>query len=142
MIADIRKITVLYRNIPVGTLQTDPTSRACVFEYDRNWLANGFSLSPTELPLQGGLFFADKDLYDGGFATFENSLPDGYGLYLLDRMLRKEGTSLREITPLQRLSIIGTAGMVAGSGIRYHLFTQRHQRRTRHLPFLQRQSGS
>ena len=113
MIADIKKITVLYRNIPVGTLQTDPTSRACVFEYDRNWLANGFSLSPTELPLQGGLFFADKDLYDGGFATFENSLPDGYGLYLLDRMLRKEGTYLREITPLQRLAIIGTAGMGA-----------------------------
>ena len=84
-----------------------------MFEYDRNWIANGFSLSPTELPLQSGLFFADKDLFSGSFATFENSLPDGYGLYLLDRILRKEGTSIKEISPLQRLSIIGTSGMGA-----------------------------
>jgi len=113
MINDIRKIEVLYRGIPVGTLQTDPMSGACVFEYDRNWLANGFSISPTELPLQSGLFFADKNLFGGNFATFENSLPDGYGLYLLDRMLKQQNSSLKELTPLQRLSIIGTAGMGA-----------------------------
>lgn len=113
MIVDINKIKVLYRNIPVGTLQTDPVSGGCVFEYERSWIAEGFSLSPTELPLQSGLFFADKELFGGNFATFENSMPDGYGLYLLDRMLRKEGTFLKEISPLQRLSIVGTAGMGA-----------------------------
>lgn len=110
---EIKKIQVLYRDEPVGTLQMDPSSGVCVFEYDRNWLANGFSLSPTELPLQSGLFFGDKDRFDGGFAVFEDSLPDGYGLYLLDRILRKENSSLVELTPLQRLSIIGTAGMGA-----------------------------
>ena len=110
---DIKKIQVLYRDEPVGTLQMDPARGVCVFEYDRNWLANGFSLSPTELPLQSGLFFGDKDKFDGGFAVFEDSLPDGYGLYLLDRILRKQNSSLVELTPLQRLSIIGTAGMGA-----------------------------
>ena len=104
---------MLYRDEPVGTLQMDPARGVCVFEYDRNWLANGFSLSPTELPLQSGLFFGDKDKFDGGFAVFEDSLPDGYGLYLLDRILRKQNSSLVELTPLQRLSIIGTAGMGA-----------------------------
>ena len=113
MIIDIRKIKVLYRDVPVGTLQMDPASGVCVFEYDKSWLAGGFSLSPTELPLQSGLIFGNKDLFDGNFATFENSLPDGYGLYLLDRMLHKNGSSLRQLTPLQRLSIIGTAGMGA-----------------------------
>lgn len=110
---DVKKINVLLRDEPVGTLQRDPANGVCVFEYDKGWLANGFSLSPTELPLQSGLFYADKDKFGGGFAVFEDSLPDGYGLYLLDRMLRKQNTSLMELNPLQRLSIIGTAGMCA-----------------------------
>ena len=110
---DVKKINVLLRDEPVGTLQRDPANGVCVFEYDRGWLANGFSLSPTELPLQSGLFYADKDKFGGGFAVFEDSLPDGYGLHLLDRMLRKQNTSLMELNPLQRLSIIGTAGMGA-----------------------------
>ena len=110
---DVKKINVLLRDEPVGTLQRDPANGVCVFEYDKGWLANGFSLSPTELPLQSGLFYADKDKFGGGFAVFEDSLPDGYGLYLLDRMLRKQNSSLMELNPLQRLSIIGTAGMGA-----------------------------
>lgn len=110
---DVKKINVLLRDEPVGTLQRDPANGVCVFEYDKGWLANGFSLSPTELPLQSGLFYADKDKFGGGFAVFEDSLPDGYGLHLLDRMLRKQNTSLMELNPLQRLSIIGTAGMGA-----------------------------
>lgn len=110
---DVKKINVLLRDEPVGTLQRDPANGVCVFEYDKGWLANGFSLSPTELPLQSGLFYADKDKFGGGFAVFEDSLPDSYGLYLLDRMLRKQNTSLMELNPLQRLSIIGTAGMGA-----------------------------
>lgn len=117
MITNINKITVLYRTEVVGTLQMDPTSGTCVFEYSKGWLSNGFSLSPTELPLQSGLFYADKELFNGNFATFENSLPDGYGLYLLDRMLKADHSSLKELTPLQKLSIIGKSGMGALSYI-------------------------
>ena len=110
---DVKKIQVLYHNLPVGILQMDASRGVCVFEYEKSWLADGFSLSPTELPLQSGLMYADKDKLGGVFATFEDSLPDGYGLYLLDRILRKQGSSLEEITPLQRLSIIGNGGMGA-----------------------------
>ena len=110
---EVNKIQVLYRNVPVGIIQMDSSRGVCVFEYDKSWLAGGFSLSPTELPLQSGLFYADKDKLGGVFATFEDSLPDGYGLYLLDRILRKQGSSLKELTPLQRLSIIGNGGMGA-----------------------------
>lgn len=113
MIIDISKIKVLFRDVPVGTLQLDPYSSVCVFEYDKAWLSEGFSLSPTELPLQGGLFYADKEKFNGGFAVFEDSLPDGYGLYLLERILNNERTSLRDLSPLQRLSIVGTSGMGA-----------------------------
>ena len=109
----ILKIQVLYRNRPVGILQMDSARGVCVFEYDKSWLAGGFSLSPTELPLQSGLFYADKVKLGGVFATFEDSLPDGYGLYLLDRILRRQGSSLQDLTPLQRLSIIGNGAMGA-----------------------------
>lgn len=113
MIVDVLKVKVFFRDISVGTLQLDPFSGVCVFEYDKAWLSEGFSLSPTELPLQGGLFYADKEKFGGGFAVFEDSLPDGYGLYLLERILNNEGTSLRDLSPLQRLSIVGTSGMGA-----------------------------
>lgn len=113
MIKDIQKINVFYRSEFVGTIGMDPGTHICIFEYDKGWLSNGFSLSPTELPLKNGLFVADQDLFRGGFATFEDSLPDGYGLYLLDRLLKKNGSSLEELSPLQRLAIIGNSGMGA-----------------------------
>ena len=113
MITDIHKIQVLYRDRVAGTLQTDPTSGVCVFEYDKQWLSDGFSLSPTELPLQGGLLYADKDRLGGSFALFEDSLPDGYGLFLLEKILRNQNATLKDLTPLQRLSIIGKSGMGA-----------------------------
>ncbi|MBO4340729.1 MAG: type II toxin-antitoxin system HipA family toxin [Bacteroidales bacterium] len=113
MITDVHKIQVLYRDRLAGTLQTDPVSGACVFEYDKQWLADGFALSPTELPLQSGLFFADSERLGGSFAIFEDSLPDGYGLYLLEKILRNQNASLKDLTPLQRLSIIGKSGMGA-----------------------------
>ena len=113
MIPDVSKLTVLYNDNPVGTLQMAPDGKACVFEYERTWLLNGFSLSPKELPLVPGLLHADPDRFEGSFAVFEDCLPDGYGLYLLDRMLKRSGDSLKDLTPLQRLSLIGDAGMGA-----------------------------
>ena len=113
MIPDIKKIEVFFRDTLAGTLQTDPYSGACVFEYSKAWLAGGFSLSPTELPLEKGLIYAEKERTSGVFATFEDSLPDGYGLYLIDRLLKKKGSSLQELSPLQRLSLIGPNGMGA-----------------------------
>lgn len=113
MIPEIKKIEVFFRDTLAGTLQTDPYSGVCVFEYSKAWLAGGFSLSPTELPLEKGLIYADKERLGGSFGTFEDSLPDGYGLYLIDRLLKKKGSSLRELSPLQRLSLIGPNGMGA-----------------------------
>lgn len=113
MIPEIDKIHVYYRDTFVGTIQRTPDKRRSVFEYDRNWLADGFSLSPTELPLSTGLKYGDKDKFNGNFATFEDSLPDGYGLYLLQKILKQKGSSLNGTTPFQRLAIVGDKGMGA-----------------------------
>lgn len=110
---DIIKIIVSLDERTVGTLQMTPERDRCVFEYDKDWIANGFSISPWELPLQTGLIYSKENSFGGGFAAFEDSMPDGYGLYLLDRMLRREGRSLGELSPLQRLSLVGSSGMGA-----------------------------
>lgn len=59
------------------------------------------------------LFVAKPEPFWGNFGIFEDSLPDGYGRYLLNRLLKKQGVNDGELTPLQRLSIVGTSGMGA-----------------------------
>lgn len=113
MIPDIDKIRVYHNDDFVGTLWMTPEGRSCAFEYSPEWLQEGFSLSPLELPLTSDLLFSEPDKFDRNFAVFEDSMPDGYGLYLIDRMLRKEGSQLRNLTPLQRLAIVGSSGMGA-----------------------------
>lgn len=108
-----RTLTVRYRGTDVGILAMTPDNRRCAFEYDRRWLAEGFSISPLELPLKSGMQLARTDAFYGNFGIFEDSMPDGYGNYLLERILRKYGTSLSEMTPVERLSLIGDKGMGA-----------------------------
>ena len=137
MIPDVQKLAVLYNDDPVGTLQMAPDGKYCVFEYEQSWLLNGFSLSPKELPLLPGLLYADPDRFGGSFAVFEDCLPDGYGLYLLERMLNRQGSSLRDLTPLQKLSIIGNAGMGALSFLPFFKLGSQTEIRTTNLDLLQ-----
>lgn len=109
----VNKLTVSYHNRKVGTLSMTPDNRLCAFQYDKAWLSNGFSISPLDLPLKTDLFIAKPEPFWGNFGIFEDSLPDGYGRYLLHRLLKKQGINDSELTPLQRLSIVGTSGMGA-----------------------------
>ena len=70
-------------------------------------------MSPFKLPLKVGVFEEKAHVFDGLFGLFNDSLPDGWGCLLLDRKLRKLGKSYAEITPLDRLSLIGANPMGA-----------------------------
>ena len=109
----VSKLSVLYRNIKVGDLTMTPDNKLCAFQYGKEWLLSGFSISPLYLPLKPDLFIAKSDPFWGNFGIFEDSLPDGYGRYLLHRMLRKQGIDDNTLTPIQRLSIVGSSGMGA-----------------------------
>lgn len=113
MIKFPKSLKVQYHGTEVGKLSMTPDNSKCVFEYGKQWLADGFSISPLELPLQSGLQVAKTNKFYGNFGIFEDSMPDGYGNYLLDRILRKYGVSLSEMTPVERLSFVGTKGMGA-----------------------------
>lgn len=109
----IDKVFVKYHDALVGELTLTPDGRRCVFQYGKEWLATGFSISPLDLPLKSGLFVAPERPFWGNFGIFEDSLPDGYGRYLLSQMLRRQGIDDAQLTPLQRLSIVGHSGMGA-----------------------------
>jgi serine/threonine-protein kinase HipA len=109
----IDKLFVKFHGKTVGELTLTPDGKRCVFRYDKEWLVTGFSISPLDLPLKSDLFIAPERPFWGNFGIFEDSLPDGYGRYLLNRMLRRQGIDEAQLTPLQRLSIVGVTGMGA-----------------------------
>ena len=95
----------------VGLLHQD--KQRIFFEYAPGFLNSGIELSPFKLPLKSGVFEEKSHVFDGLFGLFNDSLPDGWGCLLLDRKLRKLGKSYAEITPLDRLSLIGANPMGA-----------------------------
>lgn len=111
------RLTVSYHDRVVGTLSLTPDDRLCAFEYDNVWLSDGFSISPLELPLKPGLFIAKPQPFQGDFGIFEDSLPDGYGRYLLHKAMLREGINDADLSALDRLSIVGNSGMGA---LMYH----------------------
>ena len=112
MIKNIHAVSVMYHGRKVGTLSMGNRS-TCQFEYDKDWLSNGFSISPLQLPLKAGLFSADYQPFNGNFGVFEDSLPGGYGEYLLRKVLKDSGIDPQGLTPVQWLSIVGSSGMGA-----------------------------
>ena len=56
------------------------------------------------------MFIAKPRPFEGGFGVFDDCLPDGWGLLVLDRYLQKKGINPRTLTLLDRLAIIGSTG--------------------------------
>lgn len=96
----------------VGTLALYK-GRLVAFEYNEGWLREGFSISPFSLPLQKKVFIPKPDPFDGLFGAFADSLPDGWGRLLVDRMLNREHVDPHEVDMLNRLAIVGDSGMGA-----------------------------
>lgn len=109
---EIGSLTVTYHGQTVGTLAETP-ERKVAFQYDRKWLQNGFSISPFGLPLTKQVYVPKKDVFDGLFGVFADSLPDGWGRLLVDRMLRRERMEPETVSATMRLAIVGGSGMGA-----------------------------
>ncbi|MBK5201230.1 MAG: type II toxin-antitoxin system HipA family toxin, partial [Spirochaetaceae bacterium] len=102
---------IFYHSKKVGTLIYKDYFSS--FQYDREWLNNGFSISPLSLPLSDKIY-TPKDLtFSGLFGIFNDSLPDGWGNLLVERMLLKESKNPNLLNCLDRLAIVGTKGMGA-----------------------------
>ncbi|AUA57647.1 putative DNA-binding transcriptional regulator [Achromobacter spanius] len=93
------------------TLTGRPT---IVFEYSNDARQRGLELSSYTLPLEGpqlrrGFPAHQLDLPGPVY----DSLPDGWGMLLMDRMFRRRSLSTARIGPLERLGYIGSNAMGA-----------------------------
>ncbi|MCR4790499.1 MAG: type II toxin-antitoxin system HipA family toxin, partial [Treponemataceae bacterium] len=96
----------------VGTLALYQ-NRFAAFSYCQQWISSGFSISPFSLPLQKGVFIPEWEPFGGLHGIFNDSLPDGWGRLLVDRMLLREGIDSDSLSVLDRLAIVGSSGMGA-----------------------------
>ena len=108
----IKSLQVFYNEKKVGTLAL-MKNNIVAFEYDNEWVNNGFSISPFSLPLKKQVFIPKIDPFDGLYGVFSDSLPDGWGRLLVDRMLNSQNINPREINTIDRLAIVGETGMGA-----------------------------
>jgi serine/threonine-protein kinase HipA len=95
----------------VGTLAW--TRRGLLFEYAQEFLASKLELSPFKLPMRPGVFRGDPLVFGGLPGVFEDSLPDGWGRLLLDRLAMREGVEPARLGPLDRLAWVGASGLGA-----------------------------
>jgi serine/threonine-protein kinase HipA len=103
------------REVVVGTLAED--DRRVYFEYAPSFLAAPLPISPFKLPAVPGLIEHADRQFGELFGVFDDSLPDSWGLLLMDREFKRQGRRLSDISPLDRLAYIGTHGMGA---LTYH----------------------
>ncbi len=106
---NLKQIEVIYNNQLIGRLALTK-EKLCAFEYSTEWLNTGFSISPFELPLKNGVFIAKPHPFDGGFGVFDDCLPDGWGLLILDRYLQQNNINPRSLSLLDRLALVGSNG--------------------------------
>ncbi|MES2309703.1 MAG: type II toxin-antitoxin system HipA family toxin [Verrucomicrobiota bacterium] len=104
------KLHALYQGKLLGTLADDRSGKI-YFEYDSDFLAHGINLSPLLLPFKNGVQHCDHPDFKGLFGLFYDSLPDQWGMGLLEERLRRKG--VRQWNALTCLGYLGSRGMGA-----------------------------
>ena len=95
----------------VGTLAEH--DRSIYFEYATSFIDDALPLSPFKLPVRPGLHEDVDRTFGGLHGVFYDSLPDGWGLLLMDRRFKQAGIDPDQATPLDRLAYIGHRAMGA-----------------------------
>ena len=109
----VNRLKVMFGASEVGLLAVGDKVQI-FFEYTPQWLTTGFDLAPRSLAFKALLQKAKDPLFDGLHGIFNDSLPDGWGLLLMDRAFNKRlGWSRHQITPLDRLAYMGSRAMGA-----------------------------
>lgn len=92
--------------LKVGTLSE--LGRDTAFEFAGEFLSSGLNPAPFRLPLRQGLHVYDHSGNMETFGLFDDSLPDGWGRRIVDKMfIRREG---RLPTITERLMCVGRSG--------------------------------
>ncbi len=97
----------------VGQVAWVSARRVAAIEWDSGFIASPLPLSPYSITSWRGLHFGQHSPFEGLPGLLADSLPDGWGKLLVDRELVRRGHKLHELTPIERLAIVGQYGMGA-----------------------------
>ncbi len=97
--------------VSVGVLAQN--RQGAFFQYNESYISRFGNLSPFTLQGDVRLQQAPKVPHQGVHGVFSDSLPDGWGLLLQDRVFRQQGISPAQVTAMDRLAFVGQQGMGA-----------------------------
>jgi serine/threonine-protein kinase HipA len=100
----------------VGAVTLEEGEKIAAFEYDPGFVARGLSISPLLMPPSAGVFrFPDLSTktYYGLPGLLADSLPDKFGMALIDTWLASQGRKPESFNAVERLCYTGAQGMGA-----------------------------
>ncbi|RUO20893.1 type II toxin-antitoxin system HipA family toxin [Aliidiomarina iranensis] len=108
---DVQRTLSNGAQVKLGTLAQN--QQGVFFQYEREYVANFPHLSPFTLNFDTALQRAPKKPHQGLHGAFSDSLPDGWGSLLQNRVFRQHGILPALVTPMDRLAFVGNRGMGA-----------------------------
>lgn len=95
-----------------GRLNYERATGLAYFEWSEESLLWNLDLSPLHVPLETGVWASHQERalpgeYRGLPGFLNDALPDGWGLYLMDKALARAGIPPELITPATRLAFLG-----------------------------------
>jgi len=110
----IDKVDVVLWGFKVATIHWHENQG--YFEYSKEFQHSGIELSPIMMPLSGKSYsFSELSLgtFKGLPGMVADSLPDKFGMKLIDQWLERQGREVESFSAVERLCYIGERGMGA-----------------------------
>ena len=113
----VKAVSVFLWGRRVGVIAGMPGGR-CAFEYDPVFRRSGFEIAPIAMPLSKAVYSSDdfevpRRSLHGLPGVFADSFPDSFGNRLVRKWMESRGINVETVSPLDRLSYVGTRGMGA-----------------------------
>lgn len=106
---NIQRTLTTGERVPIGVLAQN--RQGVFFQYHEEYISKFGNLSPFTLHADVRLQQAPKEPHHGIHGVFGDSLPDGWGLLLQDRIFRQQGILPMRVTAMDRLALVGHQGM-------------------------------
>lgn len=108
---NVQRTLTTGETVQVGVLAQN--RQGVFFQYNEEYIGKFGNLSPFTLQANERLQQAPKAPHQGIHGVFGDSLPDGWGLLLQDRVFRQQGILPAQVTAMDRLALVGYQGMGA-----------------------------
>lgn len=99
--------------ILIGECRWYASKGALAFQWSNEAHALKLRLSPIVNPLSKSLLIGKPDLFDGLPGLLSDSLPDGFGLRMMNHSFTSAGIAIEDVTSLHRLAWVGASGLGA-----------------------------